>query len=381
MTLEVQENVPLAPLTTLQVGGPARFFVTATTENEVAEAFEYADVKKLDIFVLGGGSNILVSDSGFDGLVIHVKLRGIGGGSASVNERATPSPDRLASGLRPRPVRNGHAVEDRSLNDSERVSAMAGEDWDNFVEHCVANDLAGVECLSGIPGLVGGTPVQNVGAYGQEVSETIVSVRCFDRRTRGFIDLKNEECGFEYRKSIFNSAHRDRYVVLSVNFKLTPGGKSKIVYRDLRQYFGAREPALRETREAVLEIRRAKSMVIDPTDPNSQSAGSFFKNPIVSQKRFDEIASRFGRVPSFPAGDDLVKIPAAWLIERAGFRKGLVHGNAGISSNHTLAIINRGGATAAEIVSLKDAVQAAVESQFRISLQPEPICVGFRSCQ
>lgn len=261
------------------------------------------------------------------------------------------------------------------------VIAAAGEEWDEFVAYCVENKLAGVECLSGIPGFVGGTPVQNVGAYGQEVSETIVSVRCFDRSSGKFVDLTNDECGFEYRKSIFNSSERERYIVLAVTYRLSPGGKAKIAYKDLIEYFDTPEPGLAETREAVLAIRRAKSMVIDAADPNSRSAGSFFKNPIVSNETVETIAEKLmiQNVPHFRVDEGDVKIPAAWLIEKAGFSKGYVHGNAGISSNHTLAIVNRGGATAAEIVSLKNAIQEAVQVKFGIELRPEPVFVGFDS--
>ena len=342
MSLPILNNVPLAPLTTLNVGGEARFFVEARTEADVMEAFEHANVRAIDVFVLGGGSNILVSDKGFDGLVIHVGLKGIS-------------------------------------QVGERITAAAGEDWDALVAHCVDRGLAGIECLSGIPGFVGGTPVQNVGAYGQEVSETIVSVRCFDRSNNVVVELANDECGFGYRKSIFNSLERDRYVVLSVTYSLKPGGKAKIVYKDLIEYFAGRDPSLAEAREAVLKIRRAKSMVIDPADPNSQSAGSFFKNPIVPLEQFNKIAEKMviQNVPRFRVNDLEVKIPAAWLIENAGFSKGYVHGRAGISSNHTLAIINRGGATASEIVELKDLIQQTVLDRFDIELQPEPIFVGF----
>ncbi|MGH9948798.1 MAG: UDP-N-acetylmuramate dehydrogenase [Pyrinomonadaceae bacterium] len=341
MPMDVQENISLAPLTTLKVGGPARYFAAARSEDDIAEAFLFADSLDLKVFVLGGGSNVLVSDDGFDGLVLKIELRGILSASSS------------------------------------SVRAMAGEDWDAFVKWCVDGELAGVECLCGIPGTVGGTPVQNVGAYGQEVSETIVSVRCFDRKSRQFVDLSNSECEFEYRKSIFNSTHRERYVVASVTFALEQSGQPKLVYKDLREYFGDKVPTLSDVREAVLKIRRAKSMVIDENDSNSKSAGSFFKNPIIDQARFDEIAARFEKVPHFPAGQGMIKIPAAWLIEQAGFQKGYAIGNAGISTNHTLAIVNRGDATAVELISLKESIQNAVESHFAIKLIPEPVFVGF----
>jgi len=332
-------------MTTLKIGGPARYFVRAVTETDVFEAFEFVKAKSIDIFVLGGGSNILVSDSGFDGLVLQIALAG----------RQRQDVDEVAV-----------------------VTAQAGEDWDGLVQFCVAERLAGLECLSGIPGLVGGTPVQNVGAYGQEVSESILSVRCFDRSSSQIVELENADCGFAYRTSIFNTKDLDRYVVLAVTYRLRQNGEPKIVYKDLVDFFSGRQPTLQETREAVLTIRRAKSMVIDPTDPNSQSAGSFFKNPIVSKEKYEEIAAEInGAVPKFPADAENVKIPAAWLIENSGFHKGYRLGNAGISTRHTLAIINCGGATAAEVLALKDAVQDRVEDKFGIVLRPEPVLIGF----
>ena len=252
--VDINENVRLGPMTTLGVGGPSRYFARAETEQAIEECFRFADEKQIQVFVLGGGSNVLISDHGFPGLVIQPMLEGV---------KITPE------GI---------------------VTSGAGEDWDRLVEMAVSNSLAGLECMSGIPGLVGGTPVQNVGAYGQEVSETIVKVRCFDREKREFIELNNAGCEFSYRRSIFNSTARDRYIVTSVTFRLVPGGKPKVVYKDLIEYFRAEEPSLREVRNAVIWIRRAKSMVIDPVDPNSKSAGSFFKNPIVSRETFEDIA-------------------------------------------------------------------------------------------
>lgn len=337
-SLDIQKDIPLAPLTTLKIGGRARLFVVARDEEQVAEAVKFAKDNGLDLFVLGGGSNALVSDKGFDGLVLQIALKGI--------------------------------------SETDTITVAAGEDWDEFVAYCVKNDLAGVECLSGIPGFAGGTPVQNVGAYGQEVSETIVSVRCFDRKTDEFVTLSNADCGFSYRTSVFNSTERDRYIVLNVTFKLQKGGEAKIVYKDLKEHFSDKRPSLAEVREAVLKIRRAKSMVIDASDPNSKSAGSFFKNPVVERSKFDEIRAAYENAPSFDFGDK-VKIPAAWLIENAGFHKGFASGNAGISTNHTLALINRGGASAEELLSLKDDIQSGVEAKFGIMLQPEPVFVGF----
>lgn len=352
--IHIQEDVELAPLTTLNIGGRARYFVKAKTAEEAAAAVSFAAGRGLELFVLGGGSNVLVSDRGFNGFVLQAALSGISDAEGTMDSST------------PRQI---------------LVTAQAGEEWDKFVEYCVGRNLAGVECLSGIPGWVGGTPVQNVGAYGQEVSETIVSVRCLDLKTGEMVDLSARECGFSYRRSIFNSTHRDWYLVLSVTFRLLEGGDPKLVYPELQRSVegGAKVPTLSDARNAVLSIRRSKSMVIDPSDPNSRSAGSFFKNPIVDREKLAMINRLLHgeSAPFFDAGGEMVKIPAAWLIERAGFGKGFIHGNAGISSKHSLALINRGGATAAELVSLKDMIIDAVERSFGIELTPEPVFIGF----
>ncbi len=340
--LFVQKNVSLAPFTTLGIGGAARFFVEAASESELIAATEFAEQRDLPVFILGGGSNVLVSDEGFPGLVVRVAIKGI----------------------------EWH----------ETVTVGAGEDWDGFVRQCVERNLAGVECLSGIPGLVGGTPVQNVGAYGQEVSETIVHVRVFDRQTKQIVELSNAECGFRYRTSIFNSTERNRYVVLAVTYSLKQNGEPALRYPDVKNFFAGRsgEPTLAEVRNAVIEIRSRKGMVIVPDDPDCRSAGSFFKNPVISAEAFAKLEAAAGeRPPSFPAGDGYVKVPAAWLIERAGFARGYAKGGAGISSKHTLAIINRGNATAQEVLDLVAEIQASVLAEFDVALLPEPVFVGF----
>lgn len=341
-SLKIEENVPLAPLTTLKIGGAARFFVRASGEREVADAFNFAQQNGFELFVLGGGSNVLIADEGFDGLVLQIGLRGI-----DVKENI--------------------------------VTAQAGEDWDEFCAFCVERNLAGVECLSGIPGLVGGTPVQNVGAYGQEVSETILSVRVFDRKSGEFLELTNADCRFAYRTSIFNTTDQNRFIVLAVTFKLIKDGAPKIVYQDLREFFDGREPNLQETREAVRNIRAEKAMLVRQDGADANSAGSFFKNPVVSNAKFAEIAERFGieNVPNFKANESSVKIPAAWLIEQSGFQKGYTHGNAGLSTRHTLALTNRGGANAREILALKTEIQIKVKKNFGIELVPEPVFIGF----
>jgi len=333
----------------MKIGGRARFFVRAVCEKDVVEAVSFARAHDHKLFILGGGSNVLISDAGFDGVVLQIAIAGVESSS-------------------------GPEVGTRKLT---LLSVGAGENWDEFVALCVRKELAGIECLSGIPGFVGGTPVQNVGAYGQEVAESIVSVRCFDLVTDTFTDLKNTECGFAYRTSIFNSGMAGRYIVTGVTFSLEVNGKPKVIYKDLRESFVDHTPSLREVRTAVLKIRRAKSMVIDDSDPNSKSVGSFFKNPIVSKEKFESIAANFENVPSFSVGHETTKVPAAWLIENSGFHKGYALGEAGISSNHTLAIINRGTASAQDILTLKEEIQDKVKTKFGIELLPEPIFIGF----
>jgi UDP-N-acetylmuramate dehydrogenase len=345
----IRENVPLAPLTTLQVGGPARYFAEATSAQDVIEAVNYASTRTLPFFVLGGGSNLVIADSGWPGLVLKVAIPGIDSGSES-----------------------GRRV----------FEVGAGETWDDFVSTAVAQDCAGVECLSGIPGSVGGTPVQNVGAYGQEVSETIDSVLALDLRDRQVRELCAEACGFAYRSSIFNTTQRGRHIILRVTFALTPGGAPRIAYADLQKHFaGQSTPTLAQTREAVRAIRLSKAMLIVPGDDDCRSAGSFFKNPVLSAAQFAEVTARAAEnnlaIPSYPAAGQARKISAAWLVEHSGFRKGWGTGAAGISRKHALAIVNRGSATAADIVALKDGIQSQVHRQWGILLEPEPVLVGF----
>ena len=350
MSFLIEKDISLGEFTTFKIGGRAGFFASARCETEVVEALQFANQNNLNVFILGGGSNVLIADEGFDGLVLRIALKGIS-------------------------ILQGK-------DETVCVKAQAGEDWDAFCKLCVEKNLQGVECLSGIPGLIGGTPVQNVGAYGQEVSETIVSVRCFDRNNKKFVELTNADCEFGYRTSLFNTTEKNRYVVLVVTFALKADGEPKIVYRDLLQFFDDKKPNLKETREAVIKIRAEKSMVIDPQDPNSQSAGSFFKNPIVTKEKFTEIEKlanllEIETVPFFQVDNNTVKIPAAWLIENSGFHKGFQKGMVGLSTNHTLAIVNLGNAKAADVLALKDEIQSKVKLCFRIELKPEPVFVGF----
>ena len=349
----LQENIPLAPLTTFKIGGPANYYVEAATPGEVQEAVTFARSRDLPLFVLGGGSNLVVSDAGWQGLVLKVALQGI-------EQRA------------------GH-----DENGSVIFDAGAGESWDRFVSHAAMARCAGVECLSGIPGSVGGTPVQNVGAYGQEVADTISSVEVLDLKDSQVRELCREACGFSYRASIFNTTERGRFIVLRVTYALTPGGKPRIAYADLKRHFEGREttPDLAETREAVRHIRALKGMLIVPGDADCQSAGSFFKNPVLSETEHERLkqraATRGLTVPSYPALETRKKVSAAWLVERSGFNKGFGFGRVGISSKHALAIVNRGGATSGEVIALKEQIQQRVEEIWGVKLEPEPVMVGF----
>ena len=334
----LEQNVPLAPFTTLGVGGPARFFVRATSVDEIRAALDWAKNESLPVFILAGGSNLLISDNGFKGLVIKIDLRGV----------TIESEDEYAM-----------------------VKVAAGESWDDFVRSAVENQWAGIECLSGIPGSAGATPIQNVGAYGQEVSETIARVEAFDRNEGIVKWLTNWDCRFAYRSSLFKTVERERFIVLSVTFRLKRDGVATVRYPELQKFIDERGTSLEDllgVREAVIAIRKRKGMVLDRNDPDTRSDGSFFMNPIVPPR--DD-------VPSFPAGNDLVKLSAAWLIEHAGFHKGFTHGNAGLSTKHTLAIINRGGATAREVLELVEMIQSRVRETFGVDLQPEPNFVGF----
>jgi UDP-N-acetylmuramate dehydrogenase len=347
----LQENIPLAALTTFQIGGPARFFVEAATAADVQEAVAFAHTRDLPLFVLGGGSNLVISDSGWPGLVLKIVMGGI--------EQRPGSHD-------------GKALFD----------VGAGESWDSFVTRAVATECAGVECLSGIPGSVGGTPVQNVGAYGQEVSETIESVEVFDLKDNQVRELCGEACGFSYRSSIFNTSERGRFIILRVIYALTPRGKPHIEYADLTRHFvGRNTPTLAETREAVRQIRALKGMLIVPGDPDCRSAGSFFKNPVLNEEQHEDLRRRAEAkglsVPSYPALEKSRKVSAAWLVENSGFARGYTLGRVGISSKHALAIVNRGGATATDVVALKDQIQQRVKEMWGVRLEPEPILVRF----
>lgn len=326
------ERVSLASQTTLGVGGPARFFCAPTTVSEVHDALLRARSQQLPVFILGGGSNLVIADSGWPGLVLHPKLT-------------------TQSGL----------------------TSGAGVSWDAFVDRCVAQNLAGVECLAGIPGTVGATPIQNVGAYGQEVSETIVSVMALDRQSLDVRTFSRDECRFAYRQSRFNTDELGRWLILEVAFSLKENVPPNLTYRDLTQHFRPDAfPSLTEVAAAVRLIRAKKGMVVDAADPDSRSAGSFFKNPILDATKAPADA------PRFPQPNGSVKVPAAWLIERSGLSRGqTLAGGVGLSSKHILALVNQGGGTAADVVEAAKRVQEHVHHHWNIILHPEPIFVGF----
>ena len=348
----IQENVPLATLTSFAVGGPARYLVEVSSEQDALSAVHFAREKGLALLVLGGGSNVLVSDEGFSGMVIRNRIKGV-----SVEEQGG----------------------------SVLVTAGGGEDWQDFVDLCVARDWQGVECLAGIPGTVGASPIQNVGAYGQEVSQVIARVRCLETATGKFVTFENEECLFRYRESIFNTTETGNYLVLSVTFRLIPGGAPLITYRELTERLSAVvSPTLAEVRDTVITIRARKGVLIRTGYESFKSAGSFFKNPIVTGAQFQVIEALLageGGAPTWawplPNGD--VKVSAAYLIQRAGFQRGYRRGKAGISPYHTLILINDDGESARDVVVFAVEVQRQVLDRFGALLQPEARLIGFTS--
>lgn len=339
-----RHGVELAGLTTLRIGGPAGHFFEADSEQTLIAAIKDAEGHGEQLLVLGGGSNLVVADEGFPGFVVKVGLRGL----------------TVRAGL---------------------LSAAAGEVWDDVVARAVAEGLAGIECLSGIPGLAGATPIQNVGAYGQDVSQSVVMVEAYDRAAGGMTVLDRADCAFSYRHSAFKGVAR--YVVTSVHFQLEDlGGLSKpVVFRDVAEALGievgGRAP-LAEVREAVLAQRRRRGMLLDEADHDTWSAGSFFTNPILTADQHAEFERRAGqeRPTAWPEPDGRVKISAAWLIEHAGFGKGYGAGTVALSSKHTLALTNRGGATAADLLKLAAEVRDGVAARFGVRLVPEPVFAG-----
>jgi UDP-N-acetylmuramate dehydrogenase len=339
-TLRPDAGVALAPLTTLRVGGPAQWYVRARTDAEVRDAHGWASDRGLSVFVLGGGSNLVVADAGVPGLVLHVAI----GGTRRLD-----------------------------YGDEAIVDAGAGDSWDPLVADVVGAGYAGMECLSGIPGLVGGTPIQNVGAYGQEAAHVIEGVTAFDTREGSMHELRGTECGFAYRQSRFKGADAGRFIVCRVRFRVRRG-EPTVTYPDVVAWMERSRltrPTVADVRRAVLDVRRRKGMVLDPADPDTRSVGSFFMNPVVPAPLQPSLGA-----PSFPA-EGGVKIPAAWLIERAGFPRGYGSGPAALSSKHPLAIVNRGGATADDILDLACRIKRAVLDRFGVALRPEPTFAGF----
>jgi UDP-N-acetylmuramate dehydrogenase len=342
---EIQRDHALAPLTSLAVGGPAQFFARALSEPAVPEALEWAASRDLPVTLLGGGSNVVVADAGVPGLVLTIGLKD-----------------------------ESHRFE----GDAVDVTIGAGAGWDAFVEESVERGWAGLECLSGIPGQVGATPIQNVGAYGQEVADTLVEVHAFDRDCAARVVLPRAACGFGYRTSRFKETDADRFIVLGATFRLRVGGEACLAYPEIARRFADRAPGLREVRAAVLATRKSKSMLIDPLDENGRSCGSFFLNPRLTAEEMDGLRARTaGAPPAFPDGSGRVKVPAAWLIEAAGFQRGQRWGSVGISSRHSLALVCHPGATAAAIVEAAHRVRDGVARAFGVWLSPEPRFLGF----
>ncbi len=345
--MDFQEEVALAPFTTLKIGGPARWLARVRSEAELVEAMRLTRERGLPWFVLGGGSNLVVPDAGYPGVVVRVEV-----GSGIVEEPA-------AGGV--------------------LLHVDAGVDWDGFVLETCRRGLSGVECLAGIPGLVGGSPIQNIGAYGQEVATTIAAVRALDLERGEFVWLTHAECGFAYRTSVFNTTARGRYIVTRVSFFFAAGARPNLTYADLAG-LRDREPSAMEVYDFVRAVRARKGMLIDPgrDDPDARSAGSFFKNPVVPSSEFQAIFEALGvqakDVPHWPVDGGGVKLAAAWLIERAGFAKGFALGPVGISTKHTLALVNRSGsATCAELMELRAVVADRVKERFGVWLEMEPI--------
>jgi UDP-N-acetylmuramate dehydrogenase len=349
-----RRDVPLAPLTTLGLGGLAARMAVVHDDSDLVDALESAESTGESVFVLGGGSNVIVADDGFPGLVIRVASRGV-------------------------------AIEESGSK--VRLDVAAGEDWDGLVERTVAEGWSGIESLAGIPGLAGGAPIQNVGAYGHEVKETILRVRAFDRERNVFVDLPKEACAFGYRTSLFRG--KGRYIVTKVLFELDVSPDSApVLYAELARTLGLQEgeraPA-REVVRAVRALRRSKGMLVDPSDPDSASVGSFFVNPTLTRHELDALDRRVREggvlragelVPRFPVEEARFKVPAAWLVERAGFSRGYGPGRVGVSTKHTLALVHRGRGTTRELIELARQIRSGVNDRFGVELHPEPVFVG-----
>ena len=340
-------SVVLAPHTTMGLGGPARWFARCTNVEELRASLRFAEREGLPVQVFSGGSNIIFADEGFDGVALNVALLGF---------RVEESPD--------------DAV----------LTVAAGVPWDSVAQRAAGEGWGGIECLSGIPGSTGGTPIQNVGAYGQDVGETLTSLRALDRRTLREREFSRDECGFGYRESRFKGPDAGLFIITEVRFRLRRKGEPEIRYpelaRELEMTTGGRRLTPADVRDAVIALRRKKSMVLDASDENSRSVGSFFTNPVVSQKFFEEKLKGLP-IPTFPAPRGGIKISAAWLVEHSGFPKGFRMHGAGISEHHALAIVNRGGKTA-DVMALAGEIEKQVHGKFGIRLEREPVVVRYR---
>lgn len=350
----MEQSPPLSKFTTIGLGGPAEKLIIVRTWKELVKAVASCKENNTPFFVLGGGSNVVFSDAGYPGTVLKMETRGI------------------------------ETVFEYAVGGKTSVRVKAGEHWDSFVAWTVANNLQGLECLSGIPGSCGATPIQNVGAYGQEVANTIIEVEALDTETLKKCLFSKEECHFSYRNSLFKTEAPGRYIITAVTFSLKRNGEPDIRYAELKQAAVESEAkTLAQVRELVIGIRRKKGMVVDPLDPDSKSCGSFFTNPIVPENLVAEVRQRcearnidHEKMPVFPYRPGEVKLSAAWLIERSGVQKGFTQNGAGISSKHSLALVNRGGSTI-DLLAVKDLVQESVKSVFGIHLEPEPVMAGF----
>lgn len=340
--MKLKRNIFLALLSTIRLGGRAEFFSECKTIADLKASLDFGKQNNFRTHILGEGSNTLFADDGFDGLVIKIALEGI-------------------------------KIE--TSGDNVLVTAAAGENWDKLVERTVESQLTGIEALSGIPGTVGATPIQNVGAYGQEVSQTIVSVKALDRQTLKLVQFNNRDCQFSYRCSRFKTIDKDRYIIVAVVFRLKSNKAPQINYNQVaKRLKPLKSPMVVDIRRAVLALRREKSMVLDEKDPNSRSLGSFFINPIISTKKFRDLTNRYQGIPYFENGEN-IKIPAAWLVEQAGFYKGYQENGVGISENHALALINIHGSTKS-LLDLASKIGQKVEDQFGIKLAVEPEIVS-----
>ncbi|MEL6340679.1 MAG: UDP-N-acetylmuramate dehydrogenase [Myxococcota bacterium] len=343
--LNWRRDVELAGLTTMEVGGRAQYFCETRSLEALRTSIRRAVDEGLSLTPLGGGSNVVISDRGIRGVVL---------------------------------IQRDSAINVTQNGSKTRVYATAATPWDELVRFSVEHDLVGLECLSGIPGMVGAAPIQNIGAYGHELAECVTAVDAVDRINAEPLRFSRAQCEFDYRTSVFKSGLRDRVIVTGIELELEAGADPELRYPELMNRFSNKHPSAAQVREKVLEIRRSKSMVWDPSDSNHRSAGSFFLNPIVELPRYERVGQITGTTPpGFRIDERRIKIPAAWLIERAGFSRGMIRGRVGLSSAHALALINRGGARADELLCFARDIQGKVSARFGIDLHPEPVYLGF----